>query len=547
MDRRRFIESTLVAGTLGLSGCSGLRNPEPQQAAVKEAPDAGPGPFELDEATVSSLQDALKSGKYTAHSITELYLQRIDALDKKGPSLHSVIETNPDALKIAQDLDAERKAKGPRGPLHGIPVLIKDNIDSSDNMTTTAGSLALAGSKPQQDSFIAKRLREAGAVILGKANLSEWANIRSNHSSSGWSARGGQCRNPYALDRNPCGSSSGSGSATAANLTALSIGTETDGSIVCPSSTCGIVGIKPTVGLISRAGVIPISHTQDTAGPMCRTVTDAAILLGALTGVDPRDAATAASQGKSQNDYTSFLDPNGLKGKRIGVVRSEFGFNAAVDKLMTEAIDVLKKGGAEIVDPANIDSMKDMGNAEIEVLLHELKADLNAYLASLGPSAPVKTLKEIIEFNEKNADRELVYFGQELFIQAEAKGALTDAKYLAAAKKCKELAAEKGIDAVMAKNRLDAFISPTNGPAWTTDHVNGDHFGGGSSTGPAVAGYPSITVPCGFVSGLPIGISFSGKAWSEPTLIAIAFAFEQATKHRRSPKFLPTLEAVLKS
>src|SRR5262245_19576636 len=297
MDRRKFIESTLVAGTLGLSGCAGVRTPEPEQAAGKGAPDAASAPFELVEATVALLQDAMKSGKYTARSITELYLQRIDALDKKGPSLHSVIETNPDALKIADDLDAERKTKGPRGPLHGIPVLIKDNIDTSDNMTNTAGSLALAGSKPPQDSFLAKKLREAGAVIIGKANLSEWANIRSNRSSSGWSARGGQCRNPYSLDRTPCGSSSGSGSATAANLTALSIGTETDGSIVCPSSTCGIVGIKPTVGLISRAGVIPISHTQDTAGPMCRTVTDATILLSALTGVDPRDAATAASQG----------------------------------------------------------------------------------------------------------------------------------------------------------------------------------------------------------------------------------------------------------
>src|SRR5439155_4007391 len=395
---------------------------------------------------------------------------------------------------------------------------------------------------PPQDSMVAKKLRQAGAIILGKANLSEWANIRSNRSSSGWSARGGQCRNPYVLDRNPCGSSSGSATATAASLCAVSIGTETDGSIVCPSGTCGIVGIKPTVGLVSRAGVIPIAHSQDTAGPICRTVTDAASLLGALTGVDPRDPATSASQGKSYTDYTPFLDPNGLKGMRVGVVRSEFGFNAAVDKLMEDAIDVLKKNGAEIIEKTNMEPVRQLGDVELEVLLYELKADLNAYLASLGQNAPVKTLKDIIEFNDRNADKEFIYFGQELFLQAEAKGPLTDEKYMAALKKSRQVAREQGIDAVMMKNKLDAIIAPTNGPAWLTDHVNGDHFAGGSSTGPAIAGYPSITVPCGFVSGLPIGISFSGRAWSEPALIQIAFAYEQATKHRRSPKFLPSLE-----
>ncbi len=536
MDLVRFLGYSLVAGSIGVAGCS---RPEPQPDQKTASAANTVASFELEEATVATLQDGMKSGKYTARSITESYLRRIESLDKQGPSLHSVIETNPDVLQIADALDAERKSKGPRGPLHGIPVLIKDNIATSDKMTTTAGSLALKGSVPGQDSFVAKKLREAGALILGKANLSEWANIRSNHSSSGWSARGGQCRNPYVLDRNPCGSSSGSGAAASANLAALTIGTETDGSIVCPSSTCGIVGIKPTVGLVSRAGVIPISHSQDTAGPMCRTVADAAILLGALTGVDPRDSATNASQGKSLTDYTQSLDPNGLKGMRIGVSRSDFGFSSRVDKLMTDAIDVLKKGGAEVIDPTNIDSLKQLENTEITVLLFELKADLNAYLASLGPAAPVKTLKDVIDFNEKNADTELIYFGQELFTQAQEKGPLTDAAYLAALKKSQQLTRGQGIDTVMAKNKLDAIIAPANGPAWTTDHINGDHFVGGSSTGPAIAGYPNITVPCGFVGGLPIGISFYGRAWSEPVLIKIAFAFEQATKHRRPPKFLP--------
>jgi len=543
MDRRRFIGYSLVAGSIGVSGCS----PSEQQQQPKQAQSgtAATTPFELEEATAASLQDGMKSGKYTARSITELYLGRIQALDKQGPSLHSVIETNPEAVQIADALDAERKAKGPRGLLHGIPVLIKDNIDTADKMTTTAGSLSLTGSIPLQDSFVAKKLRDAGAIILGKANLSEWANIRSNKSSSGWSGRGGQCRNPYVLDRNPCGSSAGSGAATSANLTALSIGTETDGSIVCPSSTCGIVGIKPTVGLISRAGVIPISHSQDTTGPMCRTVTDAAILLSALTGVDPRDSATNASQGKAAADYTQFLDPNGLKGMRIGVSRLDFGFNPRVDKLMSDAIDALKKGGAEIIDPTNLDSLKQLDDSEITVMLYELKTDLNAYLASLGAKAPVKTLKEIIEFNEKNADRELQYFGQELFIQSEDKGPLTDSKYLEAFKKSQTLARVQGIDAVMSKNKLDAIIAPANGPAWTTDHINGDHFVGGSSTAAAIAGYPNITVPCGYVGGLPIGISFFGRAWSEPVLIKMAFAYEQATKHRRAPKFLPDSEAAI--
>jgi amidase len=508
-------------------GCTGLET----HPSKPGEPAPGIPPFELDEATLAALQDGMKSGKYSSRSITQLYLQRIEAIDKQGPSLHSVIEMNPDALQIADALDTERRSKGPRGPLHGIPVLLKDNIDTADRMTTTAGSLALEGSIPQQDSLVAKRLREAGAIILGKANLSEWANIRSARSSSGWSARGGQCRNPYVLDRNPCGSSSGSATATSANLTALSVGTETDGSIVCPSGVCGIVGIKPTVGLIGRAGIVPISHSQDTAGPMCRTVTDAAILLGAL-----RDPGTNAP------DYLAFLDANGLKGARIGVSRSDFGFNARVDKLMENAIDVLKKGGAEVIDPANIDSTKTIADAEMVVLLYEFKSNLNTYLASLGPKPPAKTLKEVIEFNEKHADRELQYFGQELFIQAEEKGPLTDAKYLEALRKNQQLAREQGIDAVMIKKKLDAIIAPTNGPAWVTDYLNGDHFAGSSSTAPAVAGYPNVSVPCGYVSGLPIGISFFGRAWSEPTLIKIAFAYEQATRYRRPPRFLTTLD-----
>jgi amidase len=543
MNRRRFLRSTLAAGSAGVYGCSSsMQDQKPvNDTAMVRTPVA---PFELEETTVAALQDGMKSGKYTARSITELYLKRIEDLDQQGPSLHSIIETNPDALQIADALDAERKSKGTRGPLHGIPVLIKDNIDTADKMTTTAGSLALEGSIPPADSFVAKKLREAGAVILGKANLSEWANIRSNRSSSGWSARGGQCRNPYVLDRNPCGSSSGSGAATSANLTALSIGTETDGSIVCPSGTCGIVGIKPTVGLISRSGVIPISHTQDTSGPMCRTVTDAAILLGALAGVDPRDSATSASAGKALADYTGALDPNGLKGMRIGVARSDFGFNPSVDQLMADAIDAIKKGGAEVIDPANIDSLTHLDDAEITVLLYELKADLASYFATLGPNAPVKTLKDVIDFNEKNMNRELIYFGQELFKQAEANGPLTDSRYLDALKKCRQLSRDEGIDMVMARLKLDAILAPTNCPAWTTDHVNGDHFVGGSSTAAAVAGYPNITVPCGYVAGLPIGISFFGRAWSEPTLIRIAFAYEQLTKHRRPPKFLPNSDAM---
>lgn len=498
--------------------------------------------FELEEATVATLQKKMQRGGLTARALTQAYLERIEALNRKGPQLHHVIETNPEALSIAEALDAERKAKGPRGPLHGIPILIKDNLDTADKMTTTAGSLALAGSIPPRDSFVAQKLRQAGAILLGKANLSEWANIRSNRSVSGWSARGGQARNPYALDRNPCGSSSGSGGAVSANLCALTIGTETDGSIVCPAGANGVVGLKPTVGLVSRSGIIPIAHSQDTAGPMARTVRDAAILLAALTGEDPRDSATRDSHDQAYNDYTRFLDPEGLRGARLGVARKLFGFHPGVDRLLEDALVEMKRRGAVIVDPANIPHLGEYDESELEVLLYELKADLSAYLASLGTQAPVKTLADVIAFNEAHRAAEMPFFGQDLFLKAQEKGPLSTPAYREALEKDLRLSRTEGIDAVMDELKLDAIVAPTGGPAWTIDPVNGDHFTGGSSTAAAVAGYPNISVPAGFLFGLPVGISFMGRAWSEPTLLRIAFAFEQATKHRRPPRFLPTAE-----
>jgi amidase len=517
----------------------------PALGAAREIAPAAPTPdirpFELDEITISDLQDGMKSGKFTARSLVEKYTARMAEIDKAGPAINSVIELNPDALAIADTLDQERKAKGARGPMHGVPVLIKDNIDTADGMMTTAGSLALVGSKPSKDSFVAQKLRGAGAVILGKTNLSEWANIRSSHSTSGWSGRGGLTKNPYALDRNPCGSSSGTGAGISANLCAVGIGTETDGSIVCPSSSNGLAGIKPTVGLVSRGGIIPISHSQDGAGPMCRTVRDAAILLGALTGVDPDDSATAASAGKSSTDYAQFCDPNGLKGARIGVARKYFGFNDGVDALMEQSLDAMRKQGATLVDPADIETFGKFDESELLVFMYELKADLNAYLARLGGHAPVHTLKEIIDFNERNRVKEMPYFAQDLFVKAEAKGPLTEKAYLDALAKNHQLARTEGIDATMDKYHLDAICAPTGGPAWLTDLVNGDHVAGGSSNAAAVAGYPNINVTAGFISGLPVGISFFGRAWSEPTLIRLAFAFEQATKARQAPRFLSTI------
>jgi amidase len=541
-NRRSFLQATLIGGTAAT-----LTPFYPALGVAREVAPAVPlpeiKPFELDEITVSDLQDGMKSGKFTARSLVEKYSSRIAEIDKQGPAINSVLELNPDALSIADSLDEERKAKGPRGPMHGVPVLIKDNIDTADRMMTTAGSLALVGSKPLQDSYVAQKLRSAGAVILGKTNLSEWANIRSSHSTSGWSGRGGLTKNPYALDRNACGSSSGTGAGISANLCAVGIGTETDGSIVCPSSSNGLAGIKPTVGLVSRSGIIPISHTQDGAGPMCRTVRDAAILLGALTGIDPRDSATSGSQGKSLTDYTQFCDPNGLKGARIGVARKYFGFSEAVDALMEQALDAMKKQGATLVDPADVETLGKFDESELLVFMYELKADLNSYLAGLGPNAPVRTLKDIIDFNDRNRQKEMPYFGQDLFLKAEAKGPLTEKAYLDALDKNHQLARTEGIDATMDKYRLDAMVAPTGGPAWLTDLINGDHSAGGSSNAAAVAGYPNINVTAGFISGLPVGISFFGRAWSEPTLIRLAFAFEQTTKARRAPRFLSTIGA----
>ena len=497
--------------------------------------------FELDEITVTELQDGMKSGKFTARSLVEKYTARISEIDKA--TINSIIELNPDAISIADELDAERKAKGPRGPMHGIPVLIKDNIATADRMMTTAGSLALVGTKVPKDSFVAQRLRTAGAVILGKTNLSEWANIRSSHSTSGWSGRGGLTRNPYALDRNPCGSSSGTGAGISANLAAVGIGSETDGSIVCPSSSNGLAGIKPTVGLVSRSGIIPISHSQDTAGPMCRTVRDAAILLSVLTGIDPDDSATAESAGKSQADYSRFCDPNGLKGARIGVARKYFGFNDTVDAFMEQTLDAIKKQGATLVDPADIETFGKFDETELAVLMYELKADLNAYLARLSNS-PVRTLKDVIDFNERNRQKEMPYFGQDLFLKAESKGPLTEKEYVDALAKNHQLARTEGIDALMDKHHLDAIVAPTAGPAWLTDLINGDHAAGGSSSPAAVAGYPNVNVTAGYIAGLPVGISFFGRAWSEPTLIKIAYSFEQATKARQTPKFLPSVNSL---
>jgi amidase len=512
-------------------------------AAAEPGAAPGSGSFELEELSIAELQAGLASGRWTARSLAEAYLARIEALDRQGPALRAVLEVNPEALAAADALDAERKAKGGRGPLHGIPILLKDNIATADRMQTTAGSLALAGSKVPRDAFIVARLRSAGAVLLGKTNLSEWANFRSSHSSSGWSGRGGQCRNPYVLDRTPSGSSSGSGTAAAANLAAAAVGSETDGSIVSPAAAASLVGIKPTVGLLSRAGIVPISHTQDTAGPMTRTVADAAALLGAMTGVDERDEATRASHGKALTDYTKFLDANGLKGARIGVARKRYtGYSPATDRLFEAALDIMKRQGAVIVDPADIATAADLGKPEFTVLLYEFKADLNRYFSELGPEAPVHTLAEAIAFNTAHRAEEMPYFGQEIFEQAQAKGPLTEKAYRGALAKCRRLSRQQGIDATLAKHKLDAIVAPTQGPVWLIDLVNGDSEGGGSSTPAAVAGYPSITVPAGTFAGLPVGLSFIGAAWSEPALIRLAYAYEQATKHRRPPRFLPSAD-----
>ena len=524
MNRRNFIQ-------LGAIAASGVLIEENSMAAEAKKTRS----FDVVEATIADLQQAMTSGAFSAKKLTELYLARIKAVDKSGPSLNAVIELNPDALSIAEALDRERAKKGARGPLHGIPILLKDNIATADKMSTSAGSIALANVRPPRDAFIVTKLREAGAVILGKTNLSEWANIRSTRSSSGWSSRGGLTKNPYALNRNTSGSSSGSGSAIAASLAAMAVGTETDGSITSPSSVNGLVGIKPTVGLLSRDGIVPISHSQDTPGPMTRTVADAAVMLTAMAGVDARDAATAASRDKSQ-DYTKFLDANGLNGARIGVTRNFFGGNDRVQAVIEAALVVLKSRGAILID-VELPNAEKYGDSELDVLLFELKADLNKYLAEFSSSGSIKTLADVIAFNEKNKQKVMPYFSQELFIRAEAKEGLDSKAYIDALANNLRYSRAEGIDKVMLANKLDALIAPTGGPAWLTDFVTGDNSGASFTSPAAVAGYPHITVPAGFVSGLPIGLSFVGTAYSEAILIKLAYAYEQASKHRRAPTY----------
>ena len=506
------------------------------------SPRASGSPFPLEEVTVGDLGARMARGETTAVDVTRAYLGRIAAADRGPDGLRSVIETNPDALRLAGDLDAERQSGRSRGPLHGIPILVKDNIETADAMVTSAGSLALARHIAKKDAFVVERLRLAGAVILGKANLSEWANFRSTKSSSGWSGRGGQCRNPYALDRNPCGSSSGSGAAVSANLCAAAIGTETDGSIVCPSSGNGVVGIKPTLGLVSRSGIIPIAHSQDTAGPMTRTVEDAAAVLTVLAGVDPGDRATSLRSGRGTLDYSTFLDKGGLRGARIGIGRKFFGRDARVDRVMDDVITAMKDAGAILIDDCELSPGQEYGDSEFEVLLYEFKAGLNAFLATLDPGLGIRGLEDLIRFNEENKAASMPYFGQEIFHQAQKKGGLDAKEYRDALAKNLKASREDGIDKALAKDKLDAILAPTGAPAWLIDLVNGDSFGGvSSSQPPAVAGYPAITVPAGFISGLPVGMTLIGPAWSEGALIRYAYAFEQATKHRKAPTLARTV------
>lgn len=492
--------------------------------------------FTFREFTIDRLQEGYRNGDFTVTEVVQAYLDRIRAIDDNGPVLNAIIQINPEALGIAGELDKELKEGKVRGPMHGVPVLLKDNIDTHDQMETTAGSRALTGSHPLKDSEVARRLREAGAVIIGKANLSEWANFRGNLSSSGWSGIGGQTKNPYILDRNPCGSSSGSGVAVSANLCMIAIGTETNGSIVCPSTANGIVGIKPTVGLLSRSGIVPISFTQDTPGPMARSVRDAAIALGVLTGIDSTDSKTLMSQGMSFKDYTQFLNEDGLKGKRLGWYTSDRGQHFKVDTLMQKAVDFIRSKGAEVIEIDRIYD-REAGSLSFQVMLYEFKDGLNRYFISLGESAPVKSVEDLIAFN--NADSvELRYYDQQLLLEANKKGGIDSQEYLDALRKMEKIIREEGIDKVMRENKLDAFIAPTGSPAWKTDLVNGDSYTVSSSSPAAIAGYPNITVPMGFVDGLPVGISFFGRAWSEPLLLEIAYAFETGTKHRMAPEFL---------
>jgi amidase len=527
MKRRSFLAAAITGAAASQTAC---------QLVPASSDSTAPAGYELDEVSLADLASGLEQGKWTSAQLVQLYLGRIETIDRNGPKLGAVLAVNPDAAAIASQLDQERKNGKVRGPLHGVPILLKDNIETRDPISTTAGSLALADWRSPQDAFVAARLRAAGAVILGKTNLSEWANFRSTHSTSGWSGRGGQTKNPYALDRNPSGSSSGSGAGAAASLCAAAIGTETDGSVTSPSSINGLAGIKPTVGLVSRTGIVPISATQDTAGPMARTVRDVAILLSVMAGVDAQDSATAASQGKA-TDYTRFLDPRGLRGARLGIARKFFQGNTIMDAFLNTCIDALKKAGADVIDPADLATHGQMDAPEQEGMLYEFKDGLNRYLTRLPAGSPARTLKELIAFNEKNRHREMPFFAQELFIQAEAKGPLTDEKYVKAHADCMRLSRQDGIDALLAKHKLDAIVTLTSGPAWFIDHVNGDRDTGGCTTPAAVAGYPHITVPAGFYSGLPIGLSFFSTAWSEPTLIKLAYSWEQQMNGRRKPGF----------
>lgn len=536
MRRRQFLKAVGWTGLVSIAMPACITKPG-QGTQTTGSANA------LEESSIAQLQERFQNGSLSSATLTRQYLGRIEAFDRQGPRLNAIIELNPDALLIAGELDRERIAKGARGPLHGIPVLVKDNIDTHDRMMTTAGSLALSGSRPLYDAFIVKKLRDAGAVLLGKTNLSEWANFRGSLSTSGWSGRGGQTRNPYALDRNPSGSSSGSAVAVSANLCAAAVGTETDGSILSPSSYNGIVGLKPTLGLLSRRGIIPIAHSQDTAGPMGRTVSDVAVMLGVLAGSDLADVATELASSRGQRDYTRFLDVNCLQGARIGVARNFFGFHRQVDELIESALMVLKARGAQLIDPIHVPKPPELEAAELQVLRYEMKADMNAYLARLGPSAPVHTLQQIIAFNQAHAEQELRWFGQEELINSQAKGPLTDPAYIEALATCRRLARAEGLDPLLARHRLDAIVAPTSAPAHVTDLVLGDHGLGDSTTPAAVAGYPSITVPAGMVHGLPVGISFFADAWSEPKLLRIAFAFEQATKARRPPAFRRTIDS----
>jgi len=538
IDRRQLFGA--AAGAAAVAAWPGRAGAAPESGGA-ESPHPGNGSFELADLTLAELAGGMAAGKWSAVRLVELYSRRIEEVDRGPRGTNAVSEVNPDALAIAAERDRERREGKVRGPLHGIPIVVKDNLDSGDSMLTSAGSLALAHTPAPRDAFVLARLREAGAVLLGKTNLSEWANFRSERSTSGWSGRGGQVRNPHALDRNPCGSSSGSGVAPAANLAAAAVGTETDGSVTCPAAMNGIVGLKPTVGLVSRSGIIPISHTQDTAGPMGRTVEDVAILLGGMVGIDPADAASGRSAGEAESDYRRLFGPQALRGARIGVLRNYFGWHPGVDSGMEEALAALAALGAVLVDPVELETKGKFGDAEYEVLLYEFKADLNRYLAARPDAGQPRTLAALIDFNNAHAAEEMPWFGQEIFEKAEAKGPLTEQAYLDALATCGRLSRDEGIDKLLAASRLDAFVAPTMGPAYMIDWINGDHYGGSVTEPCAVSGYPHLTVPAGDVRGLPWGISFMGPAWSEAKLLAYGDAFERATKRRIKPQFPATL------